>query len=156
MTTRRIQLGSLYPSTLGFDQFFDEIEKQFSGATQSTSFPPHNIIKLSDNEYVVELAIAGFSKDDVDITVVDGQLLIKGHKADDENVSKYIYKGIGARSFSKSIKLADTVIVQGASMVDGILKVSLVNVIPESKKPIKITIGDKPVKGATLRDLLVE
>lgn len=140
----RIELTPLYPTTLGFDNFFNHIEKVFDGVEKTTDkFPPHNIIKLNDTQYVVELAIAGFSKNDIDITVEDGSLVIKGTKAEEDSKVEYLHRGIGTRAFTKTIKLADTVQVRGAEFSDGILKVGLENVIPEEKKPRKIEIGNK-------------
>jgi molecular chaperone IbpA len=106
-----------------------------------STFPPHNILKLDDNRYIVELAVAGFSKGEIDITVDDGNLIIKGEKEDKENEGQYLHKGIGTRSFTKTLRIADTVEVKGAEFKDGILKIGLENIVPEHKKPKKIEIG---------------
>jgi molecular chaperone IbpA len=143
MTLGRITFGPLSQSMLGFDRFFDEVERMTADVKQvSTSFPHHNIIKIGDDRYVVELAVAGFSKNEIDITVEDGTLTIKGEKQDQaaEDVT-YIHRGIATRSFTKQLKIADTVEVHGAEFKDGILRVGLVNVIPDHKKPKKIEIG---------------
>lgn len=143
MTLGRITFGPLSQSMLGFDRFFDEVERMTADVKQvSTSFPHHNIIKIGDDRYVVELAVAGFSKNEIDITVENGTLTIKGEKQDQaaEDVT-YIHRGIATRSFTKQLKIADTVEVHGAEFKDGILRVGLVNVIPDHKKPKKIEIG---------------
>jgi molecular chaperone IbpA len=101
------------------------------------------------------LAIAGFTKQEVTITLKDGLLEIKGQKNPEEEV-QYLHKGIGTRSFIKTIKLADTVEVRGAEFKDGILRVGLENVIPESKKPRTIEIGDELTLVAKPKELLVE
>lgn len=139
----RLELTPLYPRTLGFDRLFDQIEKVFESVDNPTldKFPPHNIVKLNDTQYVVELAVAGFSKKDIDITVEDGSLVIKGTKAEEDDKVEYLHRGIGTRAFTKTIKLADTVQVSGAEFKDGILRVGLQNIIPEEKKPRKIEIG---------------
>src|SRR6056300_1484847 len=106
----------------------------------SAKFPPHSIIKLDDQKYVVELAVAGFDEDEIDITVEDGVLKIAGEKKETEDEIEYLHKGIGTRSFIKTIKLVDTVEVHGAQYKNGILKIGLENVIPEHKKPKKVEI----------------
>lgn len=140
MTT--FSLTPLYHSTLGFDRLFDEIERMVGHEKPQVSFPPHNIIKVNDFTYLVELALAGFTKDEIEITVEEKKLIIKGEKSkklDDESV--YLHHGIGTRNFTKTLNIADTIVVTGADFIDGILKVHLENVIPESKKPKKIMIG---------------
>ena len=145
MTVGRIHFGPLAHTTLGFERFFDDVEKLLSMDVQKVnqSFPPHNIIKLDDTRYVVELAIAGFSKDEIEITAEDGTLTIKGEKKDKEVELTYLHRGIGTRSFTKQLTIADTVEVKGAEFKDGILRVGLENVIPEHKKPRKIEIGNE-------------
>ena len=138
----RISFVPLYQSTLGFDKFFDDVEKLLTMDIQKSTFPPHNILKLDDTRYIVELAIAGFSKDEIDISVNAGVLTVKGEKEDKENEVQYRHKGIGTRSFTKTITVADTIEVKGAEFKDGILRIGLENVIPEHKKPRKIEIGN--------------
>lgn len=145
-TLGRISFGPLYNSTLGFERFFHDVEKlldsEFTKST-TTSFPPHNILKVGDNHYVVELAVAGFSKDEIDITVEDGTLTIKGNKKDKDVDVTYLHRGIGTRSFTKTLTIADTVEVRGADFKDGILRVGLENIIPEHKKPRRVEIGNE-------------
>jgi molecular chaperone IbpA len=143
MTLGRISFGPLTHATLGYDRFFDEVEKLLNSDVQkvSTSFPPHNILKLDDTHYVVELAVAGFSKDEIEITTHDGTLTIKGSKEDKVDGGQYLHRGIGTRSFTKTLTVADTIEVKGAEFKDGILRIGLENIIPESKKPRKIEIG---------------
>jgi molecular chaperone IbpA len=139
----RISFGPLAHTTLGFERFFDDVERLLAtDVTKVTqSFPPHNIIKLNDTHYVVELAVAGFSKEEIEITTEDGTLTIKGEKKDKETDVIYLHRGIGTRSFTKQLTIADTVEVRGAEFKDGILRVGLENVIPEHKKPRKIDIS---------------
>jgi len=139
----KISFGNLYPSTLGFETMLRDIESimQNSVETVSDKFPPHNIIKVNDTHYMVELAIAGFNEKEIDITVKDGLMTVKGEKHQADNEVNYLHKGIGTRSFSKTIRLADTIEVQGAAFKNGILSIGLENIIPESKKPKKIKIG---------------
>lgn len=138
----RISFGPLVPTTLGFERFFDEVERMLDGEyKQPQSFPPHNIIKLDDNRYVVELAVAGFTKDEIDVSVAEGTLTIKGEKKDKELDVQYLHRGIGTRSFTKSLTVADTIEVKGAEFKDGILRIGLENIIPDHKKSRKIEIG---------------
>ena len=130
---------ALYPQFVGFDNIFNELERLVDGTapTRNTSFPPHNIIKLDDNKYVVEMAVAGFGQDEVDVEIHDGTLIVKGEKKDQAEVD-YLYRGIATRSFTKSIRLNDSIEVRGAQFKDGILKIALENIIPEHKKPRKV------------------
>lgn len=132
------RFATLYPQFVGFDQLFNELERLVEhNQPRNATFPPHNIIKVDDNKYVVELAVAGYSEDEVTVELEDGTLTIKGEKTDKTEVN-YLYRGIGTRSFTKSIRLNDTIEVRGAQFKDGILKVGLENVIPDHKKPRRI------------------
>lgn len=136
-----MRITALNPSFVGFDELFNELERLIDGSQPvQTSFPPHNIIKVDDNRYVVEMAVAGFGKEDIDIELNDGTLVIRGEKKNKDEVN-YLYRGIATRTFTKSIRLIDTIEVRGAEFKDGILKIGLENVIPDHKKPRKIEIG---------------
>jgi molecular chaperone IbpA len=156
MRTTNVSFGPIWPQTIGFENILKEVEDLLA-APVNQSFPPHNIIKVDDYQYVVELAIAGFTKQEVTITLKDGMLEIKGQKNPDRDDIQYLHKGIGTRSFVKTITLADTVEVRGAEFKDGILRIALENVVPESKKPRNIEIGDSiPTLVAKEKELLVE
>lgn len=152
--------GHLYNATLGFDRFFDDVERLLNSDMQKTTstFPPHNIIKLDDNRYLVELAVAGFGKDEIEITVEDGILKIVGSKSSKDEIGTYLHRGIGTRAFTKTITIADTVEVRGAEFKDGILRIGLENVIPDHKKPRKVEIGNglKEFKTLPQKELLQE
>lgn len=140
--TRLQQLTHLYPSFVGFDNLFNEIERMVANTQPpAQTYPPHNVIKVEDNQYVVEMAVAGFSKDDISIELEDGTLTIKGEKKNKSEFN-YVYRGIATRSFTKSIRLVETMEVVGAEFRDGILRVGLENIIPDHKKPRKIAISD--------------
>ncbi len=140
----RIAFGpSLLHQTLGFEKFINEVESILNESKPVTTFPHHNIIKVGDEKYVVELAVAGFSKDEIDIQVQNGTLTIKGEKNEGTPDVVYLHRGIGTRSFIKTIKIADTIEVKGAEFKDGILRIGLENIIPEHKKPRKIEIGNE-------------
>ena len=137
----RISFGPLFHQTLGFENFIRDVEKILDSEVKQSTFPPHNIIKADENKYVVELAVAGFAKNEIDIQVQEGNLTIKGEKKEGTPDNQYLHRGIGNRSFTKVITIADTIEVKGAEIKDGILRVGLVNVIPDHKKPRKIEIG---------------
>lgn len=147
-------MPELYHTTLGFDRFIRDVERWIDQPTTKSTFPPHNIIQIEDNRYVVELAVAGFSKDEIDISLQENKLTITGKKVDAPKLN-YLHHGIGTRSFIKTIYVADTVEVRGAEFKDGILRVGLENVIPDTKKPRKIEIGDS-LEFLPTQQLLVE
>jgi molecular chaperone IbpA len=159
MRTTNVSFGPIWPSTIGFENVLKEIDDLLNATNSgsTTNFPPHNIIKVDDYQYVVELAIAGFNKQEVTITLKDGLLEIKGQKNPDDAEIQYLHKGIGTRSFIKTIRLADTVEVKGAEFKDGILRIALENVIPDAKKPRQIEISDSlPLLQPKEKELLVE
>jgi molecular chaperone IbpA len=143
MTVGRIAFGPLFHQTLGFENFIRDVESILNETKPVNNFPPHNIIKIDDNKYAVELAVAGFSKDEIDIQVQENTLTIKGEKVEGTPNLEYLHRGIGTRSFTKSITIADTIEVKGAEYKDGILRIGLENIIPEHKKPRKIEIGNE-------------
>jgi molecular chaperone IbpA len=109
----------------------------------ATNYPPYNIVKTGDHTYDVELALAGFSKKDIDVTYEDNMLHVKSvHETKTENTEDggVLHRGISKRFFSKSFTISDDVEVKGAELKDGLLKISLERIIPESKKPRTITI----------------
>ena len=137
--------NQLRPVTIGFDNVFNQFERMFDHQFDSISvpnFPPYNIVKTGDNKYDVELALAGFNKKDIDVTVEDGILTIKSIVKDskEDKEEGVIHKGIAKRYFSKSFTIADDVEVKGAELKDGLLKVSLERIIPESRKAKTISI----------------
>ena len=146
MTNKALSIfNQLRPVTIGFDNVFNQFERMFDHQFDSISvpnFPPYNIVKTGDNEYDVELALAGFNKKDIDVTVEDGTLTIKSivKEAKDKKEDGVIHKGIAKRYFSKSFTIADDVEVKGAELKDGLLKVSLERIIPESRKAKTISI----------------
>jgi molecular chaperone IbpA len=130
-------------STVGFDRLFDMLENSTVGGTQE-NYPPFDLIKLGDNEYRIELAVAGFKPDELDITSQQNQLIVSGRKKEEDEQKEgndYIYRGIATRSFERRFALADHIQVRGADIRDGLLSIELVREIPEAMKPKKINIG---------------
>jgi molecular chaperone IbpA len=135
---------NLLPSTVGFDRLFSTLDEAMNIPEKVlTTFPPYNIAKVGEDKYVIELAVAGFKREDIDITLEDNKLTIQGNaKKDEENTGKvYYHNGIALRRFTRVFTLADTVVVKSADLVDGMLIVELENVIPENKKPRKISLN---------------
>lgn len=138
-TTRRINTDLLNdPFYIGFDSMFNKMH-QINKNTPN--YPPYNLIKTGDDSYLIELAVAGFDEDDFDIELHNGVLTIKTEIDDVDKDINYLHKGIAARSFERKFTLADTIVVAGAQLYNGMLQVRLENIIPEEKKPKKIAIG---------------
>ena len=149
MTNRQLSIfNQLRPLSIGFDNVFNHFESMlnddFGLRVPTVNYPPYNIVETSKNNYDIEVALAGYNKKDIDVTFEDGQLTIKSKKSDkDETKDKdgnTIYKGIAKRYFERSFTIADDVEIVGAELKDGLLKVSLEKIIPESRKPKTIEI----------------
>ena len=137
--------NQLRPVTVGFDSVFDNFERMFSDDffNTSSSYPAYNIVKTKNNHYDVEVALAGFNKKDIKVSYSDGQLSIESVKnniSKDKEENSVIHRGIAKRYFKKSFSVADNCEVRGAELKDGLLKVSLERIIPETKKPRIIDI----------------
>ena len=129
-------LDKYMPYTIGFDSFFNTLDS-ITG-TDVKGYPHYNIKKLDDNKWIIELALAGFSKDDIEIEVKDNIMNIKGELKEENN--EFVYKGISSRKFSKSFTLAEFTECESAKMENGILSITLEKNIPEDKKPQKVKI----------------
>ena len=147
MTNKALSIfNQLRPVTVGFDNVFDHFERMFEDDFTSFSaptFPFYNIVKQGKNKYDIELALAGYSKDDIEVNLEDGVLTIKSKKEDkseEKEDGEVIHKGIAKRYFSKAFTIADDVEVKGAELKDGLLKVSLERIVPEHKQPRTIEV----------------
>lgn len=129
--------GNFRRSSVGFDRLFDMLENSNFGAE---NYPPFDLIKVDDNCYRIEVAVAGFGKDEIEITSQQNVLLVRGQKSDDDG-SNYVHRGIANRSFERRFALADHIQVRGADLRDGMLAIELVREIPEAMKPRQIDIG---------------
>lgn len=138
--TRRINASMLNdPMFIGLDKILNKMHASTPG--QTNNYPPYNIIKVDENNYTIDIAVAGFLEDEINIEVREGVLHVEGKKEDQEEVH-YLHKGISTRSFCRSFTLSDTIVVRGADLSHGMLYIDLENVIPEEKKPRKIPIGN--------------
>ena len=125
--------------TVGFDSMFDRLFEDVERNGNNSGFPPYNIRKDQDDHYTIEMAVAGFSKDDLEAELRDSILTIRSKPEKEEG--EYLHRGIAKRSFSKSFTLADDMVIQGADLVNGMLTINLERIIPEEKKPRMIEIG---------------
>ena len=139
---RPIDFSPLYRSTVGFDRLFNILDS-VPGFEQvpPTGFPPYNIERLSDNEYRITMAVAGFAQDEIRVDVKEQTLSVAGSKKAEEKERRYLHRGIAARSFERRFQLADHVEVKGADLQNGLLHIDLVRNVPERLKPRTIAIG---------------
>ena len=144
LTLRSLDIPSIHKFGIGFDNIFDELMRMNAQQGQS-NYPPYNVIKHSDDQFSIELAVAGFHDGDIDVEVESNQLTIKGEQTQNlDDLLKdieYLHRGISARNFVRTFTLADHVEVIEAHVANGILTVNLERKIPEEKKPKKIAIS---------------
>lgn len=133
---------------VGFDGLFKKLNEASETFTKAIpNYPPYNIVKVDENKYVIELAVAGFGKHNLEITTEDGTLTIAGHTNVDDLTkeglnNQYLYKGIAERNFTRKFSIADSVEIKNAELINGMLKVWLENIIPDHKKPKKVEVKD--------------
>src|SRR5690348_6937855 len=144
-------------STVGFDRLFDMLESNTAGQAQE-NYPPFDLIKKGDNDYSIQLAVAGFKPEEIDITAQQNVLIVSGRKSDEaeEKGTDFIYRGIANRSFERRFALADHIQVKDADLKDGLLLIDLVREIPEAMKPRKIDIGGSTQKLASKQTVEAE
>jgi molecular chaperone IbpA len=129
---------------VGFDDTYNRITKLHDDLTKNIpNYPPYNIKKVDDNKYVIEIAVAGFSKSEIEVEFADDKLIVRGNAYDD-NTSDWLYKGIATRNFTRTFALDDKIEIRGAALVNGMLKIALEKIIPDHKKPKKIEVSDEP------------
>ena len=132
--------NQLRPHTIGYDNIFDHFSDMFESSGLQSNYPPYDIIKHSDTKYDIQVALAGYSKDDIDIEVKENTLSIKSVKKDEDDKVEVLHRGIAKRYFERHFTIADDVKVNSAEHRNGLLKVSLERIIPEHKKTRTITI----------------
>jgi molecular chaperone IbpA len=152
MDMRGFDLSPYRRSTVGFDRLFDFLESASRG--DQDNYPPFDIEKLSDDQYRITLAVAGFKREDLDITALQNMLVISGRRAN-ENRNKdgnFLHIGIATRAFERRFELADFVRVTSAELADGLLIIELVREVPEAMKPRKVEIGGAARQPVTIED----
>ena len=137
--TRLSIWNDLRPFSVGFDDLFDHFNNQLE-IKQTVSYPPYNINRIDDLNYQIEMALAGFSKNDIEIKYADNQLTIKSIESEDKDEKETLHRGISKRKFSRTFTLAEDIKVNGAELKDGMLLIDLEKIVPEEKKPQTIDI----------------
>ena len=127
------------PYAVGFDRTFDRLFDYATHQATSTGFPPYNIVKDGDHYYTIEMALAGFSKKDIEVEVADGVLTVRSVK-DNEESDDVIHRGISYRKFVRKFTMADDIVVNSAKLENGLLHISLERIVPEEKKPRLVDI----------------
>ena len=147
MTNKALSIfNQLRPVSVGFDSIFDHFEKMFDDDDgfrfPLINYPPYNIVKTGTYTYNIEVALAGYNKKEISVEYADGVLTIKSIKEEKSNDKKdgVIHKGIAKRYFSKSFSIADDIKIEEAELKDGLLKIYLMKIVPEGKKPKTITV----------------
>lgn len=149
---RNFDLSPLFRSSIGFDRMTRLLDAATRMDDSAFSYPPYNIEKTGENAYRITMAVAGFSEDDLNVTVQENSLVISGKLNKSEDEKKYLYRGIAGRAFERRFELAEHIRVSGASLVNGLLHVDLVREVPEAMKPrtIKIEAKGTPVQHQTI------
>tara|TARA_B100000287_G_C20371555_1_gene677905 strand:+ start:279 stop:734 length:456 start_codon:yes stop_codon:yes gene_type:complete len=127
--------------SVGFDSVFDRFFNM--DLSRDSGYPPYNIRKINDLQYSIEIALAGFSKEDIEVELTDGNLVVRSteDKTSEDSDDSFVHKGIAKRAFMRQFSLSDDIVVKGADLKDGLLVIDLERVIPEEKKPRLIQIG---------------
>ena len=154
----------IHNSTVGLDRIMDTLINRSELASKTSNYPPYNIIQEDDYHYLIELAVAGFSEDDLEVELKEDTLKVSGKKSykdevNDEYAKKYTYRGISNRAFERNFVLNSDVHVNNVKLEHGMLRISLERIVPEHKKPRKIEIdtgGKSPIGHNSAKQLLME
>ena len=131
-------LAQLNRALIGFDRIFNDFENRHVNST--TNYPPYNVLKHDEDHFEIEIAVAGFDREDITVEVDQNQLVIKGKRLSEDDSSKYVHRGLATRDFERVFTLVDHMEVGEAELTNGILSVKITRVIPEALKPRLITI----------------
>lgn len=137
---RTIDLSPLYRSVVGFDRLASLLD-QAAAQDSATGYPPYNIERTADNAYRIEIAVAGFKPEELNVEVKENLLTVQGRKAANDDERRYLHRGLAERNFERRFQLADYVVVVDAIIADGLLSISLKRELPEALKPRRIEIG---------------
>jgi molecular chaperone IbpA len=139
---RTLDLPTLHRHAIGFDRIFDELNRTFANSKNDGNYPPYNVINLPEDKFIIEVAVAGFEENELDVEVRENILTIKGTKTTDKDVNlDYLHKGISDRNFTRTFTLNSDIHVKGATVKNGILAIALELIVPEEQKPKKIAIA---------------
>lgn len=137
------QFQKFDPFSIGFNDVFKDLESMSKAVAKTVSYPPYNIKQVKDNKFVIEMAVAGFAKSDIEITLEGNKLVVKGNTEDKEAPENFIYKGISNRNFTREFKLADKIEIKDAELANGMLKIWLENMIKAQDLVKKIPLVSK-------------
>ena len=137
----RFDFSPLFRSTIGFDRLTRLVDAASRVDNSALAYPPYNIEKTGEDAYRLTMAVAGFSPDELDITVQENTLLVTGKAKQEDEENRYLHRGIARRAFERRFSLADHIKVVGATILNGMLHVDLAREVPEAAKPRKILIG---------------
>lgn len=132
-------LANLNRALIGFDRIFNDVETRYANSVQ-TNYPPYNILKHDENNFEIEIAVAGFEKSDITVEVDQDQLIVRGQRTKEDDASKYLHRGLAARDFERSWTLAEHMQVNEVELTNGILRVKIIRIVPEELKPRLIPI----------------
>ncbi len=135
---RTIDLSPLYRSVVGFDRLAALLDA--AGAETETGYPPYNIERTAENAYRIEIAVAGFKPEELNVEVKENLLTVQGRKAANDETRRYLHRGLAERNFERRFQLADYVVVTDAQLTDGLLSIALKRELPEQLKPRRIDI----------------
>jgi molecular chaperone IbpA len=134
-------INQIHRQSIGFDRMFEELNRTFTNSRTDGNYPPHNVVKIDDTHYVIELAVAGFNETEIDLELKENVLTVKGERTREGDAShEYLHKGISNRDFTRTFPLAEHIQVRGASVKNGILAIALEQIVPDESKPKKIAI----------------
>jgi molecular chaperone IbpA len=134
-------VNQIHRQAIGFDSLFDQLNRTFANSKNDGNYPPHNVVKLNDSNYVIEVAVAGFGETEIDVELKENVLTVKGEQPTVEDEVEYLHKGISNRNFTRTFPLAENIEVRGATVKNGILSIALELLIPEEKQAKKIAIS---------------
>jgi molecular chaperone IbpA len=141
---RSLDFSPLFRHSVGFDRIQQMLDAAARMDSSSNSYPPYNIVQVGQDRYQISLAVAGFSDQDLELTVADNTLVVSGRlNADDDKEKTYLHRGIAGRAFERRFELAEHIKVVGSTLVNGMLSIDLAREVPEDKKPRKIAIETK-------------
>jgi molecular chaperone IbpA len=135
-----LDIPTLHRRFIGFDQLFEELNRTFTSPNKQDNYPPHNVIRTGENLFRIEVAVAGFAEEDLDVSLEGRMLTVRGERLRDDDKTEYLHRGISGRDFERTWPLGDNIEVRGATVKNGILAIQLEHVVPEGEKPQKIAI----------------
>ena len=133
-------VNQIHRQAIGFDTLFEQLNRKFANSKTDGNYPPHNVVKLDDTHYVIEVAVAGFAENEIDVELKENILTVRGEQEKTDKEVEYLHKGISARNFVRTFPLAEHIEVRGATVRNGILAIALEQIVPEEQKAKKVQI----------------